>query len=346
MPLEVVVGAVMLVALIVYTLTGGADFGGGVWDLLAFGPRARAQRHVISKAIGPIWEANHVWLIVVVVLLFVCFPAGFAAITTALHVPLTLMLIGVVLRGSAFVFRSYDPRKKDETTGAWRLVFAISSTVTPVMLGMSLGAVASGAMRIDPETQLVVTDFVSEWAAPFPLAVGLFTLALTAFLAAVYLVHDTESPALKADFRRRALASGVVAGGLAWATLFLAETGAPQVYAGLVGSDWSLGFQVFTGLAAVGAMVAVATRRDGLARVLAGAQVTAIIGGFGASWFPFLIAPDLTLSAAAAPESVLRPVLFALAGGAVLLLPAFAWLYFVFKSRPVDAGSTPDRMTA
>lgn len=345
MPLEVIVGVVMMVALMVYMLTGGADFGGGVWDLLAFGPRARAQRHVVSEAIGPIWEANHVWLILVVVLLFVCFPTGFAAITTALHIPLTIMLIGVVLRGSAFVFRSYDPRHPDETVGPWRLVFAIASTVTPVTLGISLGAVASGRMRLDPETGLVQTDFFSEWFAAFPLALGLYTLALMALLAAVYLVLETDDPALKADFRRRALASGAVSGVLAFATLGLAEDGAPAVWNGLTGQWWSLPFQVLTGLVAVGALVAVWRQRDRLAQVLVGGQVLAIMGGFGASWYPYLIAPDLTLAAAAAPDAVLRPVLIALASGSLLLLPAFVWLYRVFKTRPTPSSRTPENRT-
>ena len=123
------VAAVIYVALLVYTLTGGADFGGGVWDLFAAGPRRDRQRALVARAIGPIWEANHVWLIVVVVLLFVCFPPAFAAIMTALHIPLTLMLIGVVLRGSAFVFRAYDPVSRGAAGGdtAWGRVFAVSS---------------------------------------------------------------------------------------------------------------------------------------------------------------------------------------------------------------------------
>src|SRR3954466_6248314 len=107
---DLVLGGVMVVALVIYVLMGGADFGGGVWDLLAAGPRRREQRALIEKALGPIWEANHVWLILVVVLLFAAFPPAFAAISIALHIPLTLFLVGVVFRGSAFTFRSYDAR--------------------------------------------------------------------------------------------------------------------------------------------------------------------------------------------------------------------------------------------
>jgi cytochrome d ubiquinol oxidase subunit II len=119
---------IVVVALNAYVLFAGADFGGGVWDLLASGPRRQQQRDLIARAIGPIWEANHVWLIVVVVVLFVCFPPAFAAFGTVLHIPLSLMLIGIVLRGSAFVFRaySYGPRSEQRR---WGRVFAVSRAV-------------------------------------------------------------------------------------------------------------------------------------------------------------------------------------------------------------------------
>src|SRR6476469_7098960 len=126
---------IIVVALNAYVLFGGADFGGGVWDLLASGSRRDKQRTLVSHAIGPIWEANHVWLIVVVVMLFVCFPPAFAAFGTILHIPLTLMLVGIVLRGSAFIFRSYSLGPRSEQRG-WGRVFAVSSLITPVVLGM------------------------------------------------------------------------------------------------------------------------------------------------------------------------------------------------------------------
>src|ERR1044071_7297077 len=133
-----ILAGIILVALTAYVLFAGADFGGGVWDLLASGLRKRAQRELVQSAIGPVWEANHVWLILAIVLLFTCFPAAFARIAITLHIPLTLMLIGIVLRGSAFVFQSYG--------GGGGRVFATASLVTPVLLGISVGAVASGAI--------------------------------------------------------------------------------------------------------------------------------------------------------------------------------------------------------
>src|SRR6185436_5424124 len=165
MPLELLLAGVLMVSLNIYALGAGADFGGGVWDLLASGPRQRAQRNAIAHAIGPIWEANHVWLILVIVVLFVAFPVAFAALATALHIPLSVMLIGIVLRGSAFAFRTYGG-DDDATQRRWGRIFAMASVVTPVMLGVCAGAVASGAIRV--RDGRVVTDFVSAWLAPFP----------------------------------------------------------------------------------------------------------------------------------------------------------------------------------
>ena len=125
MPLETIVAGIMLVSLIFYALLAGADYGGGVWDLFAFGTRAKQRRELIAKAISPVWEANHVWLILVIVILFTAFPLAFATVATALHIPLTLMLIGIVLRGTAFTFRTYDS-KRDNVQRRWSLLFSIA----------------------------------------------------------------------------------------------------------------------------------------------------------------------------------------------------------------------------
>src|SRR5712664_2482820 len=137
----------MISALILYALLGGSDYGGGVWDLFAFGKRAPAQRALIAQAIGPVWEANHVWLILVIVVLFTAFPPAFAAILTALFVPMCILLVGIVLRGSAFAFRSHVP-SHGPTERLLTRAFAIGSIVTPIMLGVSLGTLASGRIPI------------------------------------------------------------------------------------------------------------------------------------------------------------------------------------------------------
>ena len=174
----------MIASLVLYALLGGADYGGGVWDLFAFGSRARGQRKLIAEAISPVWEANHVWLILVIVILFTAFPPAFAAIATALHIPITLLLIGIVLRGTAFTFRTYDIQR-DDVQRRWSLVFSTASIITPILLGTILGAIASGTITV--EDGAVTSGFFNSWLAPFPIAVGFFALALFAFLAAVYL---------------------------------------------------------------------------------------------------------------------------------------------------------------
>jgi cytochrome bd ubiquinol oxidase subunit II len=329
MPLEHWLAGAILVSLIAYVLGAGADFGGGVWDLLAFGPRAREQRTLIAHAIGPIWEANHVWLILAVVLLFVCFPAGFAAISTALHVPLTVMLVGIVLRGSAFTFRSYG-RVSDATQERWGRVFAIASLLTPITLGACVGAIASGAIRL--RDGHVAVGFFESWLALFPAVIGLLAVTLFAFLAAVYLTMETEDAALRDDFRRRALAAGLVLGALAFAALAMTRTAAPLLYAGLVTRGSSLAFHAATGTCAVGALAALWRRRFAPARALAIAQAALILWGWGWAQFPYLIPPDLTFAAGAAPPAVLSVVLVALLLGGALLVPSLVYLFRVFKA--------------
>ena len=328
------VGFVMIAALVLYALGAGADFGGGVWDLFARGPRTRQQRELIAHAIGPIWEANHVWLILVIVLAFVAFPPVFAAICIALHIPLAIMLIGIVLRGTAFVFRSYDVQT-DDVQRKWGRLFAAGSIISPIMLGTCVGAIASGTIRVDLQTGHVQTNFISQWLAPFPLAVGCWTLALFAFLAAVYLTNETTADAdLREDFHRRAIIAGIFVAALALVSFLLAGSGAPLIRNGLSKEWWSIPFQFLTGLLSVSALTAVWVRRYRIARILTMMQITFIIAGWGLAQFPYLIEPDLTFSNAAAPDHVLRILLGALAAGVLLLFPSLWYLFRVFKSPP------------
>ena len=318
------VAGVMALALLLYALTGGADFGGGVWDLLATGPRKHAQRRLAAKAIAPIWEVNHVWMILVVVLLFVGFPKAFAAISISLHVPLTLMLIGIVLRGTAFTFQHYGIQS-DETAAHWRRLFAVASTVTPVLLGVIVGACVSGRISV------AEPDFFTSWVGAFPLALGGFFLALCAWLAAVYLTVEAKEAALQEDFRRRGICAGLVVGGMAAACLLLAKSGAPLIYEGLVGTPRALAGHAVTGLAALSVFGALWTRRYRLARALAVLQTAGIFAGWGFAQAPWLVVPDLTIAQAAAPDSVLVPALLVLGGGSLLLVPALVWLMVIFK---------------
>lgn len=330
MPLETIIAGVMIASLVLYALLGGADYGGGVWDLFAFGPRAKRQRALIAEAIGPVWEANHVWLILVIVILFTAFPPAFAVIATALHVPITLLLIGIVLRGTAFTFRTYDVQR-DDIQRRWSLVFSIASIITPILLGITLGAIASGTIRVENGT--VTSGFFNSWLAPFPFAVGFFALALFAFLAAVYLTVEAEAEReLQEDFRRRALAAGVAVGVLALTVFVLSGTGAPAVRAGISRTSWALGLHVCTAIAAVSAFFTLWTRRYKLARVCVAAQVTLILLGWAFAQYPNLVEPDLAITSAAAPQITLQLLLGALVAGALLLFPSYYYLFRIFKA--------------
>jgi cytochrome d ubiquinol oxidase subunit II len=319
-----------------YALLGGADFGGGVWDLLAGGPRKARQREVIAHAIGPIWEANHVWLILAVVLAFTCFSPVFARIMTVLHIPVSLMLVGIVLRGSAFTFRTYDD-EHDGVQRRWGRIFSSASVLTPVLLGVCIGAVASGRV-VAPTHGGFAERFVEPWLTPFALSVGLLALALFALLAAVFLTMETRDPELVEDFRRRALGAGVAVFLASGLVLLLSLQGAPLISSGLIGSDWAVPLHVATGVSAIAVFVTLWRRRFYAARIAAGAQVSCILWGWAASQYPYLVPPDLTIHRAAAPEITLRLTLIALGLGTLVLAPSLLYLFRVFKSAPADAG--------
>ncbi len=326
--LTLAVAVFLLASLILYALMGGADFGGGMWDLLAAGPRAARQRALISHAIAPIWEANHVWLILVVVLLFTGFPAGFAAMMIALHIPVTLMLLGIVLRGSAFIFRNYDSQP-GAAPHRWGTAFGIASFFTPFVQGVILGAMACGRIRV--ANGGVTTGYLVGWLTPFALACGVFALGLFAFLAATYLTLDArDEPDLQNDFRWRAIWSGLALGPVASAVFFTARHGAPELFHGLTNwwAPWLLGA---TSICAVGALAALGRRRFALARAAAVGQVTLILVGWSLAQYPNLITPDVTVASARAPDATLRLLVGALAAGAVVLLPSLYFLFRLFK---------------
>lgn len=338
--LETLIAIITLVSLILYALLGGADFGGGVWDSLARGPRAARQRQLVSNAIAPIWEANHVWLILVVVLLFTAFPRAFAAIMTALHVPLTVMLLGIVARGSAFVFRKYDA-KDDKVQRRWSRVFGVASVVTPFVQGICLGALASGAIRV--EGSRVTTGFLAGWTSGFAVACGGFALALFAFLAAAYLTVDSAGDdEVQEDFRRRALLSELALAPMAAAVFFLARAGgAPEMYRELT-RWWAPWLLAATTACALVALWALARRRYSLLRAAAVGQVTLILTGWAVAQFPRLIVPDLDIHAVAAPAITLQLLVVALTAGAFILLPSLYYLFRVFKGRAAAAPTSED----
>lgn len=326
-PLSYIVAAIVVVALTVYAVLGGADFGGGVWDLFAAGPRAKEQRRAVAEAMGPVWEANHVWLIVVVVLLFVCFSAAFAALFTALNVALSLALIGIILRGAAFVFRAHGAEASGEQS-VWGVVFSAASIITPVLLGTCFGAIVSGNIRINADGS--ASDYFA-WFGFYPLLLGLLALAICAYLAAVYLTMETQGQ-LREDFRRRALYAWFAAVVLATIALPLSASSAPRIWSGLTSG---LGLLLVPAAVIIGAVAlwAVWQRRYIIARLAGVAQVVLIIWGWALAQSPYLLYPDVTVENAASADITLTSVLIALGVGAFILVPSMWLLYAMFRGR-------------
>jgi cytochrome d ubiquinol oxidase subunit II len=312
------IAGVIAVALNAYALTGGADFGGGVWDLLATGPRRDRQRQLIAESIAPIWEANHVWLIVVIVVLFTAFPAAFGMLGIVLHIPITILLLGIVMRGSAFVFRSYGG--PGHARNLWGTAFAIASVMTPIFLGVIIGTIVSGRVA-EAATRIGAapfTDvFVRPWADTLSLAVGVFALALFAFLAAVYLTVEATDDALRDDFRRRALVAAAVV----------------IVSGAVVDVAVVLIVQAAATVAAATAFAALLMRRYRVARIAAAAEVSIVVWGWLWAQYPYVIPPALTIREAAAPAVTLRLLAIGLAAGAIVLLPSLRYMFRVFKSQ-------------
>jgi cytochrome d ubiquinol oxidase subunit II len=263
------------------------------------------------------------------VLTFTGFPSVFAQVGIVLHIPLTLMLVGIVLRGSAFTFRSYGS-EHDSAQRRWGRIFAGASLLTPVLLGVSIGAIASGRVGGKLEGDFV-QQFVNPWLTPFAFGVGGLALTLFAFLAAVFLTLEAEDPELREDFRRRALAAGVAVFLAAALVLALSYRTAPLMTRGLLGSGWAGPLHLITGLSAIAVLAALWFRRYRLARVGAGLQVSLIFWGWPLSQYPYLLPPDLAISNTAAPPATLRLVLAILLLGSAVLLPSLVYLFRVFK---------------
>lgn len=337
---------VVLLGLIAYVLLGGADFGGGVWDLFATGPRKHQQRDVIARAMGPVWEANHVWLIFVIVVLFTCFPGGYAPLAVALFLPFHLALLGIMLRGASFVFRGYQRPGRAEATGraatksvkagaAWGMIFGVASVISPFLLGAAFGAVTAGQVRVDPQGVVRPAGAVV-WLSPYAIGCGALALSACAYLAAVYLTVETDGP-LREDFRWRAILSGTSTAALAIVVLLLAWYEARWFVSQLISlRSWPL---VAAGIACFAASAwSVFGRRYRLSRVFAAGEVTLLLLGWGIAHQPYLIYPDITLADAAAPRTTLVFLLATLPFGVLLLVPSLWLLFKVFKSDLPTAG--------
>jgi cytochrome d ubiquinol oxidase subunit II len=307
----VVVGGI---AMILYAVLGGADFGGGVWDLLATGPRAQAQRDAITHAIGPVWEANHVWLIYILVLSWTCFPPAYADVAVGLYAPLSFALVGIVLRGAAFVFRNYATQSR-ALTRSWQLVFGIASLIAPFFLGDAIGALATGSYA---------------WTSPFALTVGLFAVAVCAQTAAVFIVLDIDDDALRNDFRRRAVRATLAVWILGLVPAALTVTTMPQFVDALHGAP-VIAAVIVAVLAGIAVIVGVLQRRDLFARAAVALESAAILGGWFGGQAPYLIPGRATFVQAASSDAMIVAFLIATGIGFAVLIPSLLLLFRIFK---------------
>ena len=338
MTLADLLAAVLWAGVTLYALFGGADFGAGFWDLIAGGPeRGAPKRKLIEHSIGPVWEANHVWLIFVLVVMWTCFPALFGAISSTLWIPLTLAAFGVIARGSSFAFRKVatDVRRQRIFGGG----FALSSVVTPFFLGAAAGAVAAG--RVPPGVGR--GNALASWWNPVSVMTGVLAVVVCAYLAAVYLTADARrsgDPALVAQFRIRALIAGAIAGIVSALGLLLLHNDAPALAHGL--AHRALPLVIVSGVAGLVSLALLYLGRFLTARITAALAVAAVLWAWAAAQYPNLLNPGLTISQGAANHTVLEAVLISLGAGAVLLVPSLAWLYLLFQhSTPADPDAAP-----
>jgi cytochrome bd ubiquinol oxidase subunit II len=315
--------ALMLVGLAAYAILGGADFGAGFWQLLGGrGERDRALREHAHHAMGPVWEANHVWLIFVLVVCWTAYPTAFGSIASTLAVPLSVAGIGIILRGTAYALRSGTANPREERM--IELATAGSSILTPFALGALIGGIASGRVPVGNARG----DLVTSWLNATSIMLGVLSVATAAYLAAVYLAADAVRagrPELEEAYRRRALGMAVVAGAAALAGLVVVRSDARPIWDGLT-SGAGFAAVIVSALAGGGTFLFVLQRRYELARVTAATAVAAIIAGWGLAQRPQFL-PGLTIEQAAAGRSTIVSLFVSLAIGAVILVPSLGLLY-------------------
>ena len=311
-----------LLGLVFYIVLGGADFGAGLWQLTARGSHAKAIRDHAHHAMGPVWEANHVWLVFVITVVWTAYPSAFGAIASTLSIPLFIAAVGIVFRGTTYALRSGTSTPRE-----LRLIdtaFSLSSILTPFALGTVVGAIASRRVPVGN----AAGDQLTSWLNPTSLFIGLLAVATAGYTAAVFLCGDATRAGereLEAEFRRRAVAAGVVAGGVALGGLAVLRWDAEPLYHRLVEGRGvpALAVSIVAGIAT---LTLVWRRRYEPARYGAALAVAAIVAGWALAQAPVLLR-DLTIEQAAAPRDTLIAVTVAVLAGGVVLLPSLALLF-------------------
>jgi cytochrome d ubiquinol oxidase subunit II len=327
MSLDLAVAGAMFVGVLAYALFGGADFGSGFFDLTAGGDAGGAElRTQIDHSIGPVWEANHVWLIYVLVMWWTGFPESFAAAMGTLILPMLFALLGIVLRGASFAFRKYAATLAQARL--FGVVFAGSSLITPFFFGTVAGAIASGRIPADGRG-----DVWSSWLNPTSLIGGVIAVGTCAFLAGTFLVADaqrSDNRQLVTTLRTRTLAVAVVTGAVVFAGLLPIRDDAPTLWDGLTGR--ALPLVLVAAAAGVATIALLARHRFALARVTAVGAVAAVVCGWGVGQYPWLLVDEVRIADAGGADATLVGLLVAAGLATVIVVPALAYLYRLTQS--------------
>jgi cytochrome d ubiquinol oxidase subunit II len=331
----------ILVGITAYTVLSGADFGAGLWTLIPGGGRAgvAATREHTRHAIGPVWEANHVWLIFVLTVAWTCYPVAFGSIVSTLSIPLFIAAVGIIFRGATYALRS-QLEAGTRRVALVEDVFALSSVLTPFALATVIGGIATGRVPVGNARGNLITS----WLNPVSVLAGVLAVAFSGYLAAVYLAADASRLAerdLVRDFRARGLVTGVLAGALALAGLFVVRASGPRYLWNGLTSGLGLALVGVCALAGVVTMVLVWVGRFGLARASAALAVAAVIAGWAAAQSPRLL-PGLTVAAAAADRPTLIATIIGVAVGALVLVPSLLLLYTLVLRGRLDVAGTAD----
>jgi cytochrome bd ubiquinol oxidase subunit II len=336
--MSTLVAVVLLLAVVAYAVLGGADFGAGFWDLTAGGPgRGEAPRELIEQSVGPVWEANHVWLIFIFVVTWTAFPSAYQSIWLTMFVPLTIAALGIVLRGASFAFRKSVT--SPQLRRAFGVGFALSSVLVPFCFGAVAGGIASGQVPSGGQAG----DPVDSWLNPTSLVAGMLAIALAAYLSAVYLVwaaRHADDTGLAGYFRRRAVAAAAVAGVLSVIGVVVIRSRAPHVYEGL--TSRALPVVLLTVGCGVAALVLLARGAPRGARILAVLAVAGVIASWGVAQWPYLLPESLTVEDAAAPSGTLTALVVAVVLAALIVLPGFVLLFVLVQRRLLPDEGVPD----
>ncbi len=322
----------LCLALLLYVILGGADFGAGILEMFTPASAREQLRDTTYKTIGPIWEANHMWLIIAIVILFVGFPPIYSLLSVHLHIPLALMLIGIIGRGTAFVFRHYDAYE-DEMQKVYNLIFTYSSFITPFFLGLIFGATVGG--KIDPEAVSFYNAYIGPWFNLFSISVGFFTVAICGLLASVFLIGESKNPDVRFLVVRKAkqfILLTVLAGGVVFFASYLDNV--PLIHL-LLQEIITIGLLVLATIAMIYLWKSLKGGNQTLIRLLSGFIVSAILLAFGYHYFPDLViiksGENLSFFNSAAVGKPIETLAWALLIGSIFILPSLFYLLYSFQ---------------